>query len=225
MRGLGSGHVTCGPMRGLEKNCTRWHGQTDRQTNRQTGGYGDSMTESAQWADSVKNPRVYEPRAATTEDDIRIESQRIEVLRVCKDLMQDPTKGEAQPPFGHASWFLPHVRNAVFSQNCCDFKTRTAGGAHQTHKTEDTRHTNGDNSIEKRDSPVERSRRKRPSCGLRGCRRNPEKARRGAPSDQGWAGGDWGLRRCPYRTQWRPRRHGRRRTRGRCGVGGGHRGR
>ena len=81
----------------------------------------------------------------------------------------------------------------IFSQKQtatpCDFKRRTAGGAHQTHKTEDTaedtrhtRHTNGDNSIEKRDSPVERSRRKRPSCGLRGCRRNPEKARRGAPS-------------------------------------------
>ena len=29
--------------------------QTDRQTNRQTDGHGDSMTESAQWADSVKN--------------------------------------------------------------------------------------------------------------------------------------------------------------------------
>ena len=28
--------------------------QTDRQTNRQTDGHGDSKTESAQWADSVK---------------------------------------------------------------------------------------------------------------------------------------------------------------------------
>ena len=36
MRGLGSGNVTSGPMRGLEKNCTRWHRQTDRQTHRRT---------------------------------------------------------------------------------------------------------------------------------------------------------------------------------------------
>ena len=28
--------------------------QIDRQTNRQTDKHGDSMTESAQWADSVK---------------------------------------------------------------------------------------------------------------------------------------------------------------------------
>ena len=49
MRGLGSGHVTCGPMRGLEKNCIG-RGQVHRQTK----GHRDSMTESAQWADSVK---------------------------------------------------------------------------------------------------------------------------------------------------------------------------
>ena len=54
MRGLGSGHVTCGPMRGLEKNCTRWHRHTDTHTDKHTDGHGDSMTESAQWADSVK---------------------------------------------------------------------------------------------------------------------------------------------------------------------------
>ena len=55
MRGLGSGHVTCGPMRGLEKNCMG-RGQTDTQTDRQTNGHCDSMTESAQcqWAHSVK---------------------------------------------------------------------------------------------------------------------------------------------------------------------------
>ena len=53
MRGLGSGHVTCGPMRGLKKNCMG-RGQTHRQTNRQTNGHRDSMTESAQWVDSVK---------------------------------------------------------------------------------------------------------------------------------------------------------------------------
>ena len=51
MRGLGSGHVTCGPMRGLKK----MHGEgTNTQTDRQTNGHRDSMTESAQWADSVK---------------------------------------------------------------------------------------------------------------------------------------------------------------------------
>ena len=49
MRGLGSGHVTCGPMRGLEKNC-----MGRGQTNKSTDGHRDSMTESAQWADSVK---------------------------------------------------------------------------------------------------------------------------------------------------------------------------
>ena len=53
MRGLGSGHVTCGPMRGLEKNCMG-RGQTDRQTDRQTDGHGDSMTDPAQRAESVK---------------------------------------------------------------------------------------------------------------------------------------------------------------------------
>ena len=35
MRGLGSSHVTCGPMRGLEKNCMG-RGQTHRQTDRRT---------------------------------------------------------------------------------------------------------------------------------------------------------------------------------------------
>ena len=46
MRGLGSGHVTFGPMRGLTINFT----QTDRETDR----HFDSLTESAQWADSLK---------------------------------------------------------------------------------------------------------------------------------------------------------------------------
>ena len=36
-------------MRGLEKNCTRWRRQTDRHTDTQTDGHGDSMTNSAQW--------------------------------------------------------------------------------------------------------------------------------------------------------------------------------
>ena len=48
MRGLGSGHVTCGPMKGLEINSLG--GDTDVHTH----GHRDSMTESAQWADSVK---------------------------------------------------------------------------------------------------------------------------------------------------------------------------
>ena len=55
MRGLGSGHVTCGPMRGLEINFTgRGHIHTDRQTDTPADGHRDSMTESAQCADSVK---------------------------------------------------------------------------------------------------------------------------------------------------------------------------
>ena len=49
MRGLGSGHVTCGPMRGLEINFTG-RGPTDRQTD----GHCDSMTNPAQRAESVK---------------------------------------------------------------------------------------------------------------------------------------------------------------------------
>ena len=50
MRGLGSGHVTCGQMRGLEINFTgRGH------TYVHTYGHRDSMTESAQWADSLKS--------------------------------------------------------------------------------------------------------------------------------------------------------------------------
>ena len=54
MRGLGSGHVTCGPMRGLNKNCMG-RGQTNRQTDRQTDGHRDSMTESAQWGQFSEN--------------------------------------------------------------------------------------------------------------------------------------------------------------------------
>ena len=41
-----------------------------------------------------KNPRVFEPKAANIEDDIKLEGQRLEVLRVCEDLLQDPTLGE-----------------------------------------------------------------------------------------------------------------------------------
>ena len=52
MRGLGSGHVTCGPMRGLEKKFMG-RGQTNRQTDKQTNGHRDSLTELAQWANSV----------------------------------------------------------------------------------------------------------------------------------------------------------------------------
>ena len=55
MRGLGSGHVTCGPMRGLEKNAPDG-------TDILTDGHGDSMTESAQWADSVKRDGYFVER-------------------------------------------------------------------------------------------------------------------------------------------------------------------
>ena len=37
--------MTSGPVRGLEKKCTQWRKQTDKQKD----GHGDSMTEAAQW--------------------------------------------------------------------------------------------------------------------------------------------------------------------------------
>ena len=39
----GSGHVTWGPMRGLEKNCTRWRRQTDTNTHRRTWRLYDQL--------------------------------------------------------------------------------------------------------------------------------------------------------------------------------------
>ena len=39
-------------IRPREGGVSQWHGQTDRQTDR----HRNSMTESAQWADSGKNP-------------------------------------------------------------------------------------------------------------------------------------------------------------------------
>ena len=53
MRGLGSGHVTCGPMRGVEINFTG-RGQTIIHIHRQTHGHCDPMTDPAQRAKSVK---------------------------------------------------------------------------------------------------------------------------------------------------------------------------
>ena len=44
-------------MRGLEKNCTRWHIHTDRQTDKQTHGHGDSKTNSAKRAELVKTKK------------------------------------------------------------------------------------------------------------------------------------------------------------------------
>ena len=48
----GTDHVTSGPMRGLEKKCTRRRKQTDKQTHR----HGESMTELAQWGRFRENP-------------------------------------------------------------------------------------------------------------------------------------------------------------------------
>ena len=45
MRGLGTDHVISGPMRGLKKTASDG---ANKQTNRQTSGHRDSMTESAQ---------------------------------------------------------------------------------------------------------------------------------------------------------------------------------
>ena len=41
--------------RPLQKNCTRWHKQTDRQTDKHTDGDGDSITDPAQSTEPVKN--------------------------------------------------------------------------------------------------------------------------------------------------------------------------
>ena len=51
MRGLETDHVISGPMRGLKK--TTW-GMYITQTNRQTDRHVDSMTDTAQRAESVK---------------------------------------------------------------------------------------------------------------------------------------------------------------------------
>ena len=59
MRGLGTDHVVSEPMRGLEKNCNRWHKQTDRQTDKQTDGHGNSLTELDHKANSVKIKREW----------------------------------------------------------------------------------------------------------------------------------------------------------------------
>ena len=62
MRGLVTDHVISGPMRGLTKNCIRWRKQTDKQTDR----HGDSMTESAQWADSMKIWHIRDTKSVPT---------------------------------------------------------------------------------------------------------------------------------------------------------------
>ena len=54
MRGLGSGHVTCGEDLSNARRCLLHRGQTYRQTYIQTDGHHNSMTESAKWANSVK---------------------------------------------------------------------------------------------------------------------------------------------------------------------------
>ena len=46
MKGLGTDHVISGPMRGLKKTVSDG---ANKQTNRQTDGHRNSMTESAQW--------------------------------------------------------------------------------------------------------------------------------------------------------------------------------
>ena len=50
MRGLGTNHEISGPITGLEEKKLHPMAQTDKHTD----GHGNSMTESANWADSVK---------------------------------------------------------------------------------------------------------------------------------------------------------------------------
>ena len=52
MRGLETDHVISGPMRGFEKTVSD---DANRQTNRQTDGHGNSMTESTQWGQFSEN--------------------------------------------------------------------------------------------------------------------------------------------------------------------------
>ena len=54
MRGLGSGHVTCGEDLSNARVGLLHRGQTYRHTH----GHRDSMTESAQWVDLGKNSRI-----------------------------------------------------------------------------------------------------------------------------------------------------------------------
>ena len=51
--GLETDHVISGPMRGLKKCMGNGH-HTDRQTDRQTQGHVNSMTDPAQRTESVK---------------------------------------------------------------------------------------------------------------------------------------------------------------------------
>ena len=53
MRGQETDHLISGPMRGLKK--LQPMAQTNRQTEKQTGGHRDSMTESAQWGRFSEN--------------------------------------------------------------------------------------------------------------------------------------------------------------------------
>ena len=54
MRSLGSGLVTCGDDLSNERRCLLHRGHTNIHTHVHSDGHRDSMTESAQWADSVK---------------------------------------------------------------------------------------------------------------------------------------------------------------------------
>ena len=54
MRGLGSGHVTCGKDLSNARKYLLHRGHTNPQTHKPTDLHRDSMTESVQWANSVK---------------------------------------------------------------------------------------------------------------------------------------------------------------------------
>ena len=47
----GTAHLTLGPMRGLEENCTQWRKHRERHPD----GHGDSITELAQWGRFSEN--------------------------------------------------------------------------------------------------------------------------------------------------------------------------
>ena len=51
----GTDHVISGPMRGLKKTASDG---ANRQTNTQTDGHSDSMTETAQWGQFSENTKT-----------------------------------------------------------------------------------------------------------------------------------------------------------------------
>ena len=68
-------------MRGLGKNCTRWRTQTDRQTH----GYNDSMTNSAQWGRVGENSGKSEHLCGVITTALKISKNSGKILLVTEE--------------------------------------------------------------------------------------------------------------------------------------------